>query len=125
MKRRQAAKFRNAVMAAHQLGIQKGAAMASAPKPPMGPPPAPPPGAGGPPMQPGAGAPPPGMGMSHGGAIRKAAKALMQHADAEDREEKGKKMCGGGKVRKAKGGTVRGGRGDGCAMKGFTKGRVC
>lgn len=110
MKRKQAAKFRNAVMAAHQLGIQKGVAKASALRPPMGPPPAPPPGAGGPPMPPpGAGAPPamPPQGMKKGGSVW------------------AKKACGGKVKKMAMGGSVRGGRGDGCAVKGKTKGRVC
>jgi hypothetical protein len=83
-----------AMLAAHQAGMQKGAMMAT-PKPA-----GPPPGAGGPPMPPpGAGAPPPPPPMGRPGMMKR-----------------------GGIVTLAAGGRV-GKRGDGCCVKGHTKGR--
>jgi hypothetical protein len=101
LKKSQKRKILGAVMAAHVAGIQKGRAAGAAPPPPAG---GPPMGPGGPPMAPPAGGPP--MGMKKGG------KVLPPWLKAG----KVKKMAVGGRVTK--------GRGDGCAMRGGTRGRM-
>jgi len=123
----------NALMGAHAAGIRKGALAASAA--PSAPPAAPPPpmpmgGMGG-----GGGAAPMGPGMKrggpvkkgHGGALHKAATQIESFAKSEDKEGKGeaKEHRRGGRVKRmARGGHV-GGRGDGIAQRGHTKGRIC
>ena len=102
-------KILQAVMAAHQAGIQKGAAAAGGAGMPPGLPP------GGP-----AGAPP--MGMKKGGFVPFAKKGAGKPGDKKEKWtppwlKKGKKFAAGG--------SVSGGRGDGCAMRGRTKGRFC
>lgn len=100
----QKSKIMKAVMQAHVAGIQKGR-MAGA-QPPAGGPPMPPPGAG---------APPP-MGMKAGGKVASKEKWTPPWA---------KKACGGKVKKMASGGVVRGGRGDGCATRGHTRGKMC
>jgi hypothetical protein len=121
MKKAKSKKIMEAVLAAHQAGIQKGAAAAAAaPKPAGGPPMAPP---GAPPM---GGAPMRPPGMKKGGEVeskemmkkeisffkRKGApKSMIRHEEAEMKN----KYASGGRV---------GGRGDGCAQRGKTRGRM-
>lgn len=93
------AKILKAVLAAHQAGIQKGAMAAQRP--------AGPPGIAG--LPPGGGAPM-GPGMKAGGKVAPKEKWTPPWA------KKGKKFAAGG--------CVGGGRGDGCATKGRTKGRM-
>ena len=97
-----------ALMAAHQAGVQKGA-MASQGGGGM-----PPPGPPGPP-----GAPP--MGMKKGGFVPFAKKGAGKPGDKKEKwtppwAKKGKKFAAGGRV--------GGGRGDGCATRGRTRGRM-
>ncbi len=107
-------KLVGALMAAKQAGMQQGAqaaAQQAGPPPGAGGPPPGPPGAppGGAPMPP----PPPGArppGMKKGGFVPFWAKKK-----GEDGEKPTKKMASGGSV---------GGRGDGCASRGKTRGRM-
>ena len=137
-------KIMGAVMAAHQAGMQQGAQAGA--RPPAGPPPGaggPPPGiaglppggpAGGPPMPPpGAGGPPRPPGMKKGGKVEGSAaeeageSKAVEAAEGKKGEAKEKWVPPWAKKSKkyATGGSVRGGRGDGCAVKGKTKGRMC
>jgi hypothetical protein len=133
MKKPSKVKLVRALVAAHKAGIMKGA-MAARSAPPA----APPMPAGGAPMgpPPGAGGPP--MGMKKGGEVESksdvkkeisfmrkhgASKSMIAHEQAEARGEKKHIKCKGGTVRMAHGGRV-GGRGDGIAQRGRTKGRM-
>jgi hypothetical protein len=106
-------KIIQAVMAAHQAGIQKGAQAAAQQA-------GPPPGVAGLPPGGPAGGPPP-MGMKKGGFVPFAKKGAGKPGDKKEKWtppwlKKGKKFAAGGRV--------GGGRGDGCASRGRTRGRM-
>lgn len=86
-----------AVMAAHQAGIQKGAAMGAQPQ-----------------AAPGAGAPPGIAGLRPG---MKAGGKVGKEKFVPPWMKKEKKFAAGG--------AVGGGRGDGCASRGRTRGKMC
>jgi len=120
MKKSKKAAIMQAMMQAHQAGVQKGAMSAQ--------------GAGGPPP-PGAGAPPMAPGMKKGGFVpfgKKGEKAegetkAQDKAEGKKGEAKEKwvppwaKKAGGGVVKFAAGGCCRG---DGIASKGRTRGTM-
>lgn len=119
-----------ALKRAHDMGVEEGSARTAPVRPSMPPPGAgaPPPRAPAPPMAAGAGGPPPGImpprpgmpprppGMKKGGAVKgKWVPPWAKKGDNPAEEKAEKKFAKGGRV---------GGRGDGCAQRGHTKGTM-